>query len=201
MNDEELDLIYGHCRVEGCNKKAVRHLICGMHQSRWKRNQSYDAKRTAKTKQELNDKKNSTAIIRKEKYLKQNLGRQEIICAKCKLIKSIDKFYAHSLKQKSCWCIECFRRHSRMSDLKLKFGITPEQYNELLESQNYCCAICNEKENVIHARTKEVIKLAVDHCHKTKKIRGLLCNRCNFGIGYFKDSIELLRNAIKYLEK
>lgn len=42
MTQEEVDLIYKHCRVEGCNKKSARHRICAMHQSRWNRNKSYE---------------------------------------------------------------------------------------------------------------------------------------------------------------
>jgi hypothetical protein len=69
-------------------------------------------------------------------------------------------------------------------------------YQELLmikEAQDYRCAICNvHEENV----TKS---LAIDHDHATGKVRGYLCNNCNRGIGLLKDSVEILSNAIKYL--
>ena len=45
------------------------------------------------------------------------------------------------------------------------------------------------------------MQLVVDHCHKTGKIRGLICDSCNVGLGRFKDNIDNLKNAIKYLEK
>lgn len=57
------------------------------------------------------------------------------------------------------------------------------------------CAICN-----LH-QAELSLTLAVDHCHKTGKIRGLLCVNCNQGIGKFKDSVFLLEAAIKYLQK
>jgi hypothetical protein len=78
--------------------------------------------------------------------------------------------------------------------LKRNFNITLEKYNEILISQNYKCCICNNYET---SYRNEV--LSVDHCHNTGKIRGLLCNTCNRALGLFKDNVELLTNAIKYL--
>ena len=83
---------------------------------------------------------------------------------------------------------------SRRSHLKINFNITLEEYNEILISQNYKCCICNNYET---SYRNEV--LSVDHCHNTGKIRGLLCNTCNRALGLFKDNVELLTNAIKYL--
>ena len=78
-----------------------------------------------------------------------------------------------------------------------KFGITENQYNEMLKNQNNVCMICKSSESG-DARTT---RLSVDHCHQTKQIRGLLCSSCNKGIGFLKDSIENLKNAIEYLKK
>ena len=64
-------------------------------------------------------------------------------------------------------------------------------YNLLAEVQGNKCAICGT------APTNK--KLDLDHCHETKKIRGLLCNNCNRGLGHFKDNPELLRKAIDYI--
>jgi len=71
------------------------------------------------------------------------------------------------------------------------YKMTPEQYKELFERQEGKCAIC---------KIKPERKLVVDHCHSTGKVRGLLCGKCNLGIGYLKDSIDFLSNAIKYLQ-
>jgi len=87
----------------------------------------------------------------------------------------------------------------RSADLKKSFGITLEQYNEMLESQSGVCAICNNPETVIDNRTKQPRNLAVDHCHTTKKVRGLLCMGCNQGLGNFRDNPKFLANAISYL--
>lgn len=84
---------------------------------------------------------------------------------------------------------------SRRAHLKTKFNITLEEYNELLEKQNGVCAICGGEE--MNRKNKV---LAVDHCHETNIIRGLLCGHCNIGIGNLKDDVKLLKKAIKYLE-
>lgn len=80
----------------------------------------------------------------------------------------------------------------RLSSL---YGLTPEDYGEMLGEQKGGCSICGTKEP---GGARKVF--AVDHCHKTGKIRGLLCAVCNLGLGKFKDSPELLYAAIQYLE-
>lgn len=80
------------------------------------------------------------------------------------------------------------------------FGITLAQYDAMLESQSGVCLICQKPETRIDNRTGKPSRLAVDHCHGTKKVRGLLCSACNKGIGHFKDSPTLLRQAALYLE-
>jgi hypothetical protein len=83
--------------------------------------------------------------------------------------------------------------------MKRSYGITLEEYNALLEQQGGVCAICKCKETLIDRRTGEVRKLAVDHCHESKKVRGLLCRRCNMVLGGVADSIDLLKRMINYL--
>ena len=74
-----------------------------------------------------------------------------------------------------------------------EYGISHKEYNILVKNQNNLCAICIKEELGK--------SLAVDHCHKTGKIRGLLCSDCNRAIGMLKDDITILRNAIEYLSK
>ena len=78
--------------------------------------------------------------------------------------------------------------------LKCKYGLTLDDYEQMLEEQNGCCAICNTH------YTEFTKLLAVDHCHKTGKIRGLLCINCNTALGKFKDSSFILQTALEYLE-
>jgi hypothetical protein len=86
------------------------------------------------------------------------------------------------------------------STLKKSFNMTLEDYNQMLLKQNNKCAICNNFEK---SKTKYGVirKLAVDHCHQTGKIRDLLCSQCNRALGGFRDSTEILQNAIDYLKK
>ena len=74
-----------------------------------------------------------------------------------------------------------------------RYDLTVEQYDELLAEQGGVCAICKgpSTEKGYH----------VDHDHVTKRVRGLLCSRCNVGLGQFKDSPDRLRVAVEYLEK
>ena len=79
-----------------------------------------------------------------------------------------------------------------------KFGLTPEEYEKMLEAQGNKCAICGGEETA--TRLEKTKSLAVDHDHKTGKIRGLLCCECNQGLGKFKDSRDMLLSAAKYLD-
>lgn len=72
------------------------------------------------------------------------------------------------------------------------YGITLDHYNELLARQGGACAICHEN--------KDVRNLAVDHCHETGKVRGILCQRCNRALGLLRDDTSLMRSAIMYLD-
>ena len=84
----------------------------------------------------------------------------------------------------------------RRSKLKAAYGITPEQYEDMLQTQGGACAICRAKKP--GGRTKLFF---IDHCHNTGKVRGLLCMRCNTGLGLFLDNPKFLANAISYLKE
>ena len=81
----------------------------------------------------------------------------------------------------------------KRTNLKQKYKITYEQFIEMHEKQGGCCAICKAE--------LPLIKMVVDHNHATNKVRGLLCTTCNFGLGHFKDSQEILSSAIIYLNE
>ena len=69
-----------------------------------------------------------------------------------------------------------------------RYGLSQEEYDAMCEAQEHRCAICKQQE-----------ELVVDHCHKTGEIRGLPCDSCNKGLGFFRDNPELLAAAIEYL--
>lgn len=83
--------------------------------------------------------------------------------------------------------------------LKHKYGISLEDYENLLKDQGSVCAICDSKGT--ETKSGHRYALAVDHCHITGSVRGLLCQDCNSGIGSLKDDIALLERAIDYLRE
>ena len=85
--------------------------------------------------------------------------------------------------------------------LKVKYGISLEIYTSMWNTQNGKCAICGNPETAKHNTTKKIQLLAVDHCHKTGKVRELLCQDCNRGIAKFHEDPKRLQAAIKYLDK
>lgn len=99
-------------------------------------------------------------------------------------------------------CIECKKITDRGSNIKASrkyslasnYNLTEDQVQEMHFNQKGLCWIC---ENPLKPKQGTQI----DHCHKSGKIRGLLCNHCNRLLGSAKDSIVILRNAIRYLEK
>lgn len=126
------------------------------------------------------------------------------VCKRCDIEKSIDNFYLQKSGYLYPFCKACntirateWKRNNRhkqhLSKIKSKFKLSSDEYNSLVNKQKGLCKICGNKE--------KNRRLGVDHCHKTLKVRGLLCNTCNLGIGYFKDDILLLKKAIKYLNE
>ena len=135
-------------------------------------------------------------------------------CAVCKAEKALSEFpirKTHRPGKPVSQCTACrvaynksYREQNRdrvleierKSRLKNTYGITPEQYNDLLLRQNGRCAICAAKKP--GGRTKMFF---IDHCHTSGQVRGLLCMRCNTGLGLFLDSQKFLLNAISYLKE
>jgi hypothetical protein len=80
-----------------------------------------------------------------------------------------------------------------------RYKITLDEYNQLFKDQFGVCKICGDKET--STLNGKVRKLTVDHDHKTGKVRGLLCNACNRGIGYMRDNSNILEKAVIYLKE
>ena len=109
------------------------------------------------------------------------------VCKVCKIKKRKEK--------QASMTEEDWKRQNRRYWLKTSYGISLEEFDAKLESQNFKCAIC-------HCRAEDAFNgtLYVDHCHNTGKLRGLLCHACNSALGKFRDSPTILQNAITYLE-
>lgn len=126
-------------------------------------------------------------------------------CTKCRINKPYSEFFKDSQKKSGirpdCKVCNTFmateyakknKQAVHVRNLKYKYGLLKNEYFNMLEKQNGKCAICLEISNV---------RLSVDHCHKTLKVRGLLCHKCNRGLGSFNDDISKMKNAIRYLNK
>lgn len=127
----------------------------------------------------------------KERNVIKNANEEFRDCSKCK--KNLHRSEFERTSQNYSFCRKC-------SYLR-KYRINFVEYEKLFENQNGLCAICNNPEEAKFRKTGNIKVLAVDHCHTTGKIRGLLCSHCNLALGQFKDNIEVLNNAIQYLIK
>jgi hypothetical protein len=134
-------------------------------------------------------------------------------CAKCSLEKPVTEFRKDraATDGRCYYCKPCHTQstaawfkamnpiRARSYGLK-KYGITEEEYQAMLKAQDGRCAICGMAESVISHHTKRIKRFAIDHDHATGRVRGLLCNRCNVGIGMLRHDPELLKAAIAYVE-
>jgi hypothetical protein len=89
----------------------------------------------------------------------------------------------------------------RDAGFKRRYGLSYEQYDAMLAAQRGLCLICKKPETSLNQHTHEPRLLSVDHCHETGKVRGLLCKRCNTGIGAFEEDPDLMKAAIRYVRR
>lgn len=124
-----------------------------------------------------------------------------MVCAKCKENKCLEEFPLHKTNKsgRHSYCKLCYNEYQRQAAerlygghknflLNLRYGISEQDVEGLMEKQEGLCAIC---------RTQPAQH--VDHCHKTEKVRGLLCFNCNGALGRFEDDVEVLQRAMQYL--
>lgn len=135
-------------------------------------------------------------------------------CNVCQEAKPISEFYKRTSTDKPRHqCKSCQNKRALKSYHKDKtvhqkaahkfnlkrYGLTPESYKDLLEKQGGCCAICGVDTPTVARATAKYF--SVDHCHDTGRVRGLLCCTCNAGLGMLKDSRDMLRRALEYLDR
>ena len=106
----------------------------------------------------------------------------------------INKEYQKRYREKNKKLLAVYKASWYKSKRFDKYGITQELFDNALANQQYSCAICTQK-------FSDNIRVFVDHCHETGKVRGLLCFHCNTGLGHFKDNKTLLQKAINYLDE
>lgn len=132
-------------------------------------------------------------------------------CSRCKQFKPLSEFVKNRAQKNGLnqYCKKCtaeyrcmgsdYHKKDTVRALKKRYDITINEYNAIYEKQKGVCAICGLPESATSPTGQTIRLLSVDHCHKTGKIRGLLCAKCNHGLGAFRDDIKFLGNAIKYL--
>lgn len=88
---------------------------------------------------------------------------------------------------------ELVKELDKWNKVKSRYGITKDEYNTMFEKQNGTCKICKTHQADLQRG------LVIDHCHDTGEVRGLLCDKCNKGLGFFEDNAETMLSAITYL--
>lgn len=124
-------------------------------------------------------------------------------CSHCRIVKPVSDFSRNRASKDHLegYCRLCVREINKTNNTYLltNYGITWDDFYAMLAAQNNVCAICKEDEKVIHLGKK--LRLSVDHNHKTKKVRGLLCYACNHLVGYLQRHKHNLVTALAYIEK
>lgn len=134
------------------------------------------------------------------------------VCTRCKMWKLAEAFGENPQRpgRLRAHCDPCRRKYEqerkdrdperairlRRRQLLVAYGMTLDDYERMLAEQNDACLICGTDQPGIGR-----LRFVVDHCHATGRVRGLLCNSCNSGLGYFSDNPSLLASAIKYLAR
>ncbi len=140
------------------------------------------------------------------------------LCYTCNVMKDITEFHKNNkmIKGRVNQCKKChynrlqidradpnkrdrFLYYYRSNSMFRRYGINVEQYEDLVNKQNNKCLIC-ENEPVKNG-VKQNQSLHIDHCHKTGKIRGLLCHLCNRAIGLFRERSDIIQKALIYLDE
>lgn len=124
------------------------------------------------------------------------LGKREDTkrCEACKKIFDLIKGKRYDSKRRlSSYHSKNYREYI----VKKKYGITQSDFDILLEKQNSACAICERSSVDFYSEHNK--RLFIDHCHQSGKVRGLLCDKCNFLIGQSNNNVNILERAIVYL--
>lgn len=126
-------------------------------------------------------------------------------CSKCGEDKPLGDFHKQPSGKfgRHSWCRECFNANyrgartrrvptelKRLHNFRRRYGLTPEEVATMLDEQDGCCAICGQPPE----------RPVVDHCHKTKKVRGILCHGCNIKLPSIEDD-QFLSAALRYLRR
>jgi hypothetical protein len=136
---------------------------------------------------------------------KSNNGKTKI-CYLCEQEKNYEEFSSNKSRRDGLqtYCKQCGFDKQTEWYYKRKHGISLDERDRLLQAQGYMCLICKNPISFKKNKGRGLNtgnEAVVDHCHSSKKIRGILCGHCNTGLGAFKDNVNSLYYAIEYLQK
>ena len=161
------------CSIGGCTRPHRAKGLCGLHYSReWSLAHPKHKERQREYHRKRYQDNPSEYNQRSRRYYSQHSG---------------------IIKQQTKKRREAHPERQREYRLLQQYGLNSEQYDKALTCQGHRCAICGVKQDEVRRR------FSVDHDHTTKKNRGLLCDKCNMGIGCLGDSPDRLRRAAKYI--
>lgn len=124
------------------------------------------------------------------------IKNNEKLCSFCHLYKDFSNFNTNLNGKLKSRCKECQKTYNAKYHKNIlrfdRYGITKDTFNKMFSEQDYKCKICKIK---IDEKSSHI-----DHCHTSGNVRGILCEKCNKGLGQFDDNVEFLTNAIKYLK-
>jgi len=135
------------------------------------------------------------ATTRRRNLLNQEIKKNERQCRDCKKIGSLEDFHRSSSGKRYTRCSTCTAKYF----LRYRYGITFQNFVDKLYAQDKKCAICKVDLEIKPDDISRTKNVAVDHCHASGKVRGILCKNCNLGLGFFFDSESNFLNAIEYL--
>ena len=201
------------CKAPVCENPAIKNrTLCTKHKHRFRKTKDFNIPERVK-KEELfsngiikickvhGNLKYHQCYIQYSKYKDKKYKYYQ--CKECVSIKKMRLYYLdpqkhiNFSKKTAQKYKEKFQK--RKNEYHIKTMIDLDKYYEIIIKQDNKCAICKKSETAKHKNGK-IKRLSIDHHHLTGKFRGLLCGKCNTGLGLFKESIEILQLAIEYLK-
>jgi len=192
------------CTIEACGRKHKARGYCNVHYAQYKRGGPItpDIKTRDRNTPPQCVEHNCSSPVKSKGYCQMHYVR---------IVRYGSTDCPERTKpEKTCSVAGCDRvlyysgmcgKHSQIERKLRRYGLTPIQYDEMLSAQGGVCYICKTDNKQLVTRSGEYRDLPVDHCHKTGKVRGILCSDCNRGLGSFKDDTGRLKAAIDYLDR
>jgi hypothetical protein len=192
------------CAIEGCEKDSFSRGWCSKHYSRWQRHGDPLAQlRASPTPPDATHKHcarcretKPVGDFDRRKGAKNRPGTLKGYCRECDRDYYKEYLATESGRDRSRVARTGWSARNHEYFLNYRYGLSLADYEALVETQGGRCAICR-----VDAPGGKFTKWAVDHCHDSSKVRGLLCGACNMGLGQFGDDPARLRAAADYLER